>query len=594
MKKILLILMLLCVVVGTKAQMAKWLIKPSYDKIALVSGIDGVITDSAGVKTIWTLNGKRLITSKDNICPFKEGLALAIKSDSTISIIYKQNGESMKLDGCKITYNHPYYSSGKLLVKKGKYYKYVDDKGNILVEDYINAFPFMNGYAACETYLNLEKKKDLRHMLLDDKGKRCEFSFQGKKFGNDDIQFVSSVNDENIAVVVFKQKVYFFNGKDKELTPVLADDNLLIQNLKEQAKISSEFEESFVREEDSTYKLTMKCGKNTVLTIGFDSMMRPIYRKQNDKEHTYKNKVEAKKTWNTDLKITKGKGVSGLSWSDGKEILPPQFDEVLKCFDNKAFVKMKGKVGMLEVLKGESFKLKINKGDDIAFRHQKFETTIRVDFPTFLKADKVNIEIDSQSGCNIDKTSKTNKNTDNGNFVQYNCVLNIPSDLPDELKTIEYPVTILYDGFKSSVIPFKVKAWHYKYFVVDIDESQTSLDNGNVSFVFNINAERIASDAIYPTTVNIITDSLTFEYEKMSEIRHKCKVYSLKEGVNNIIVQVVEQGCPPASFPFEVEYYKPVAKTKNKPAEKEKVTIKKKAKAPKRSEEKEVRPRVIM
>lgn len=594
MKKISLILMLLCAVVGTKAQMAKWLIKPSYDKIALVSGIDAVMTDSAGVKTIWTLNGKRLITSKDDICPFKEGLALALKSDSTISMIYKQNGESIKIEGCNVTYNNPYFSNGRLLVKKKKYYRYVDDKGNILPEHYTNAFPYFNGYAACEAYMNMEKEKDMRHMLLDDKGKVCDFAFQGKNFGKDDIQFVSSVNDENIGVVVFKQKVYFFNGVSKELTPVLAEENLLAQNLKEQAKISSEFDESFVRENDSTYKLTAKCGKKNFVTIGFDSMMRPKYIRQNDKERAYKYKVEKEKTWNTNLKITKDKGLNGLSWNNGQEMLPPQFDEVVKCFDNKALVKIKGKIGMLEILKDESFKLKINKGDDIAFRHQKFETTVRVDFPTFLKADKVNIEIDPQSGCNIDKTSKTNKNTDNGNFVQYNCVLNIPSDLPDELKTIEYPVTILYDGFKSSVIPFKVNAWHYKYFVVDIDESQTSLDKGNVSFVFNINAERIASDAIYPTTVNILTDSLTFEYEKMSEIRHKCKVYSLKEGVNNIIVQIVEQGCPPASFPFEVEYYKPVAKTKNKPAEKEKVTIKKKAKVQKRSEEKEVRPRVIM
>lgn len=61
---------------------------------------------------------------------------------------------------------------------------------------------------------------------------------------------------------------------------------------------------------------------------------------------------------------------------------------------------------MLEILKDETFKLKMNKGDDIAFRHQKFETNIRADFPTFLNANKVNIEINNQTGCDIDKTSK--------------------------------------------------------------------------------------------------------------------------------------------------------------------------------------------
>lgn len=120
------------------------------------------------------------------------------------------------------------------------------------------------------------------------------------------------------------------------------------------------------------------------------------------------------------------------------------------------------------------------------------------------------------------------------------------------------------------------------------------MEKGTVSFVFNINAERIANDGIYPTTVKIITDSLTYEYEKMSEVRYKCKVYSLREGVNNIVIQVLEQGCPPASFPFEVEYHKPIARSKNKPAEKEKVTIKKKEKTPKRVIKNESRPRVIM
>ena len=88
------------------------------------------------------------------------------------------------------------------------------------------------------------------------------------------------------------------------------------------------------------------------------------------------------------------------------------------------------------------------------------------------------------------------------------------------------------------------------------------------------------------TTVNIVTDSLQYELEKMSEIRYKCKVVSLNEGINNITVQVLEQGCPPAEFPFEVEYHKPVARTRTK----EKVTIKKK---PKTTDQKSG-PRVMM
>lgn len=594
MRRISLICVCLWGVISTKAQIAKWLIPPSYEKIELANGIDAIITDSAGVKSIWTLTGKKLITTRDDILPFKEGLALSIKrGTSSISLIYKQNGESININGCNVTHHFPYYSNGKLLVLQGSYYRYVDTDGNILSGEFTSAFPYFNGYAACDTYLNMEKMKDIIHILLDDKGESCSFSFQGKSFDVDDIQFISSVNDENIAVIVIKKKIYFFNGLDKSLTPIIINDNPTA-NLKEQAKINSDIDQCFFQDSDSTYILTAKCGKNDMVSIGFDLMRRPKYIKINDREHYYKQRKEEKTTKNSVLKITKEDKLTGLYWNNECEILPPQFEDVLTCFDNKAIVKINGKVGMLEVIKDKSFKLKMNKGDDIAFRHQKFETSVRADFPTFLKADKVNIEVRPETGCYIDKTSKESKNTENGNFVQYNCVLNIPSNLPDELTTIEYPIIIQYDGLKSPIIPFKVNAWHYKYFVVDIDDTQTTLENGTVSFVFNINAERIANDRIYPTTVNIQTDSLTFEYEKMSEIRHKCKVYSLKEGVNNIVIQILEQGCPPASFPFEVEYYKPVAKTKNKPAKKEKVTIKKKTKEFKSAIENESRPRVIM
>jgi len=64
--------------------------------------------------------------------------------------------------------------------------------------------------------------------------------------------------------------------------------------------------------------------------------------------------------------------------------------------------------------------------------------------------------------------------------------------------------------------------------------------------------------------------------EKISETRYKCKVLALREGTNNIVVQILEQGCPPAAFPFEVTYTRPSAKGRNKSGGKEDVVIKKK------------------
>lgn len=594
MKRFTFILLCLWFLMDIKAQIAEWLIPPSYEKMQLAKGIDAIMTDSAGVKTIWTMDGKRLFSTKDKLFPFKEGIALSVKrGTSQISMAYKGYGEKMNIEECDVAHGYPYYSNGRLLVRSGLYYRFIDADGNMQEGIYTNAYPYFNGYAACDTYLNMEKQKDLRHLLIDKTGTTVGFTLQGKTIDNGDVQFISSVNDENIGIVVVKSKVFFFNGASKELSPVFAKDSPS-PNLKEQVKLVSDMEQSFLQNSDSTYTLNAKYGKNDMVSICFDLMRRPLSIKRNEIEYFYKKTLESAKTYQSDLKIKKEGDYIGLSWNNIGEMLPPQFEEIIMCFADKALVKLKGKYGMLKVIRDAKFKLRMNKGDDIAFRHQKFETSIRADFPAFLLADKVNLEINPETGCDIDKTSKNYKNTDDGNFVEYNCVLNIPANLPDELTTIEYPVTIYYNGLKSSEFQFDVKAWHYKYFVVDVDDSQTALENGTVSFVFNINAERIASDGIYPTTVNIQTDSLHYEYEKMSEIRHKCKVYSLKEGVNNIVIQILEQGCPPASFPFEVEYYKPVAKTRNKPAEKEKVTIKKKEKVVKSTNDETDRPRVIM
>ena len=592
MKKVAFILLCLCVVVGARGQIAKWLIPPLYDEIKIAEGIDAIQTDSAGLNAIWTLDGRRLISSRDDICPFKEGMALTVRpGTSDITMVYMHDGKGMRLEDARVARAYPYYSGGKLLVRQGEYYRFVDKRGQFLNGKYVDAYPFFNGYAVCATYLNLEKQKDFCHLLLGENGDTITFSRDGKSFDMDDLQFVSSVNDENIGVVVIKERVYLFNGLDGGLMPVFADE-ASSQNPKGQARLAADLEQSYLLMPDSTYLLKARCGKASSVSISFDLMRRPLSIKRNDVEYVYKVKKGPRQELESPLKKQKSGSVYGLHWEGKGEVLPPQFEEVQACLSDKAVVKLGGKVGMLKVFKDDSFVLKMNKGNDIAFRHQKFETSIRADFPTFLPADRVNVEVDPKTGCDIDKTSKESNNTESGNYVQYNCVLNIPSDLPDELTTIEYPVTVIHDGIKSSTIPFKVNAWHYKYFVVDVDDTQTTLENGTVSFVFNINAERIEGDGVYPTTVNILTDSLQYEYEKMSEFRYKCKVYSLEEGVNNIVVQILEQGCPPAAFPFEVEYHKPVARSRNKPAVKERVTIKKKEKPAEKKEA--VRPHVIM
>ena len=57
-----------------QAQIAKWLIEPSYDSIRMAVGIDAIITDSANTKSLWSYEGKRLATTCNEIFDFKDTL----------------------------------------------------------------------------------------------------------------------------------------------------------------------------------------------------------------------------------------------------------------------------------------------------------------------------------------------------------------------------------------------------------------------------------------------------------------------------------------------------------------------------------------
>lgn len=576
MKRILLSLIYVSLVFLANAQIAKWLIEPSSDSIRMAVGIDAIITDSADIKSLWSYDGKRLAMTSNEIYDFKENRSVStVPGTASIACIFKDNGESIDVANCNVAHSFPYFSCGKLLVQEGLYYRFINDDGSIDSGKYTKAYPYFNNYASCQTFMNMEKQKDPYLLLINKNGESVLFSYNGKNFDSDDIEFISSVNDENLAIVVIKHKLYNFNGEDGSLSPFFASEGET--NLKNQAKLDGYLNQYFSKKDENTYVLTAKCGKNYEVSFEFDNMMKPVSFTVNGDVRKYMINEEETKEYSSPLKMSSEGNLYGIYW-DGDEMLPAQFEELSTCFGNKAFVKLNGKYGMLAIEKDARFTLKINKGNDVAFLHQKYETVIRVDMPSYILSDKTYLDVNPTSGIELDKTSREKKNTESGNFIEYNCVLIIPENLPDEIEEVTYPVQVVYNGLKSPVINHKINAWFYKKFEVEEEEKLRHVDQGTLTFVFNIKNAQL-DGSIVKFDVSVLADTLFVQREdKMSETRYKYKVEGLNEGINNIVVQVLEQGCPPASFPFEVEYHKPVAKTKNKPAEEESVVIKKKTK----------------
>ena len=77
MKSIILMAALLMAAGSVRGQVAKWMIRPSYNRIYMADGADLIMTDSSDVKTLWTMEGRRLASTRNRLHPFKEGIAVA-------------------------------------------------------------------------------------------------------------------------------------------------------------------------------------------------------------------------------------------------------------------------------------------------------------------------------------------------------------------------------------------------------------------------------------------------------------------------------------------------------------------------------------
>lgn len=556
-----------CAIMG---QTGQWLITPEYDNIRMATGADLLIADSVGSHILWTFDGKRIGETPDEVRSFTEGYAVTIGSNSaSVTGFYNETGKFTKLDGCMIANANPHFSDGFLLVRKDGWLRFVDTNGTMKSGMYESAEPFRNGYARCMTYRDTAKKRDKYILLLSSDYQQVPFVVDGKTYDDGDVNFISSVNDESIGVVVLKERVFLFNGKDRSLTPVFArrfganDDKR-----RNQARFNKEG--LLYQETDSTFLIVANCGKTGNVEIRFDDSNTPISIKYEDEEYEFKHKQIEREEISSPLKMTSKNGLFGIYWDD-TEIFPPQFDEFKTCFDDKAVVKLhEGKYGLLKVMKNDHFKISINKGEPIPFRHKNFETIMRVDLPSHLSPSKVYMELKPECGCELDLTSREAHQTEGGSYVQYNCALTIPSSLPDELyrderNLLAYPLQVRYDDLLSPVINTEVMAWYIKYMDVEIVEK--SVENGNLIFTFEIKIDR-NDDKDYPIEKRVVAAPLEAEMlMSMTATKYKWEVYGLQEGTNEIVIELEEDGCPPIRIPFEVSYTKEEKKNKQKPEE---------------------------
>ena len=552
---------------GAKAQMARWIIPPAYSAIHKMSGGDFLLTDSADMTILWSWDGKRLAATSDQLSSFSEQMAVTIrKGTNGISGFYDTDGHFTSLpDGLTTALGFPYFSSGYLLVKQGQYYRYVNRQGNVLNGQYVVAYPYSNGYATCYTYRNLEKQKDPYYLLLDAEGREVPLSYNGKTFGDNEVEFISSVNDEGVGFVVAARKLYRFSGKSRTLTPVLARSSET--DLRNQARLDRSMATCLVRQNDTTTVLTASCGTSGNVYIWFDNRLIAKSIQTQDGQKHYSKTRHAQRSYATPLRVLREDGKMGLYW-DTTELLPPQLDQVTTCYADIAFVRQDNRYGAIKAYSDGGFNISINDGKPVAFRHRTQSATVTVAMPEGIPVGEARLIVPRDAGLDIDPGSVSRSND---GTLRYEGLLYMPESLTDRFyddvsqNETSYPLSVSYDGLLSPVIDVKVKALHEEYHTISVDpKSITVSTDGQLQFLFTVTADTIPGEEPTPVDVSLQADGLQWNVEQLSDTKYRGIVNDLYDGDNTITVKVEEQGCPPLFHRFSANYKKPVEK-KSKP-----------------------------
>lgn len=537
------------------SQFPTWMIKPNNDTLLVMEGTSLIRGDKKGTITIWDMEGQQLYSTNDRITKYYEGLATVLnKETSEITGIIDKAGKYISLPHLTVSYNHPHFNNGFLIAKrKGKHTMFSKDGKEQALPDLATIYPFTNGYAVYMAYENPEKLKKpfynyiksdgtpLERFILKEKDK--EKTVEPKK-----IRFLSSVGKDGKGIAIIKDKLYWFNAADESLTPILMGDE---SEKKRHLTLSANNDQDFIGTSNENLKIQAKYGKEQQEEYEFDNRLRLI---SEGKVNTDMKSDIQTTPMETNIDDYQNNGIYGLIFN-GKDSIPSQFEQVGLKYGNKAFVKSKGKWGVLELVPDITLDINLNNGEVIPFRHEKFSTQLHIDLPTSILSKGIRTDIPEINGCSIDLSSKENRDTKNGNYIVYNCTLSVPLNLTDSVASITYgPLELIHDNVRLHPIPIHAKGQYIKPYTIDINKKEIAVDKNNkAEFDITVNiAKEDDEEEDYPYVVDLESESLLTRCEKISDNNYRCYVEYLEEGLHDLDLRLTETNCPTCVFPLEI------------------------------------------
>lgn len=549
------IIFLLSFSLGSNAQIAKWIVRPTFDHIHLVPGTNiykGGVNDST---YLWDSNGTLLLGTKYYIGPFVNNVAV-VSSNNLLKGIVKTNGQYISKENetsaFEIDTKHPVYINERLLVQQDGEYLFIDQEGNNVSSTYLKAYPFHNNYATVVSYENYEKKKGAIYGLIRNDNSDVHFSLNGKPVKQEDITFVSTPNDQHKSLLIIKKDVYIYDNTDNSLVRLSTDrsaNKKMFVSLR-----SSDFSVEML--EDGAMAITLDKGKAFL----DDGCLLTKIELDGGVPMEFNKSQEFIKSVDSDLKITKSPEGDdfGIDWIRNADetipILPPQFQDVSDLRGINAVVCLKDKFGIVQLVRGASFEMSLNDGKDVGFKHGVYSSNVQASLPNFISYNDAVIRSEKNNLCDIIPVSRTGADTREGNYLQYNCKLIFPEGIDENRSERTYYFTVEYEGLKSVAIPIKTKVWYIQQYDVDI-ESASILDE-NVCIQVNVSRlSDIGDDNTYWFNVDMTSDMpISKSFKKINEGVYEFQLSDLAEGSHNIDIVVNEDNCPPVKFPFVINY----------------------------------------
>lgn len=562
MKQLFLTTIIIACSLSANGQLPEWIIPAECETLEIKA--NNVVEGTVGKNhTLWNMEGKKLYSTGDKIHDFSDDVAtIQINKTNKFSGFVDTKGNFIELPDVEVAHDYPYFEDGFLVAKRaGNYVMYhkIGDEINLPVIQTL--YPYSNGFATFYAYQQPEKKKNpYFNLLMSDGNPIKNFVIKEndktKVIEPKDISFISTVGEDTWrALAVVKNKLYWFDTFEMYLIPIMIEDD----NNKKQLVLESSKALSMTEFPNDSFTITAKYGKDKTIDFKFDNLLRLIPNNGKTTESKGPTKPFTLPTLSSTLTAFSEGNSQGLINAQN-DTIPAQFEEIGIKYDNKAFAKMNGKWGVIEIIPDCDYSLSINDGEAISFAHHTTDAKLKIELLSRIDAKKVTIDFPKSSGIQIDKASRNVINTEKGNSVVYNCTLEIPSKLTDTISMMDYGRgTLTVDNVRIPSKQIHAKGMYINNYEIEIPNTEAQIRNGEATFEIRVNNnqnddENVAYEFSIGSTAISGSDTLKTSYETMTENSYMCTVSDLNTGINSLVIEITEKGCPTWTFPIQIDY----------------------------------------